>query len=147
MAKPKNKGGRPSKYKEEYNQAMIEFFDVNPYEVQVIDDKAYPARFPTFARFALSIGVCTDTLWEWAHGRTSEDALKHPEFSDTYKKAKEYQEAYLYEAGISGLIDRTFGIWATKTLLGHKEPEKDAQVIDTDVGKIKIEVVGANADH
>ncbi len=126
MAKPeKNKGGRPSKYKEEYNEAMINFFDVNPYEVVTHGDKTLPARFPTFARFALSIGVCVDTLWEWAYGTDKEGKLKHPNFSETYKKAKQYQEAYLYEAGIGGVIDRTFGIWATKTLLGHREPEKD----------------------
>ncbi|WP_293138544.1 hypothetical protein, partial [Moritella sp.] len=53
--------------------------------------------------------------------------------------AKLYQEAYLYENGLIGAIDKTFGIWATKVILGHKEPEKESNPVDglTDViGKL-----------
>lgn len=116
-----------SKYNEKYNQELIDFFNVDPFVYE--DGKVVPSKFPTLCRFALNCGVHTDTLYEWAHGKNKDGDLKHPEFSVTYKKAKLFQEAYLYEAGLAGVIDKTFGIWATKTLLGHKEPEKTDTVI------------------
>ena len=135
MAKPKanvkkNIGGRPTKYKESHNKDMIDFFDVDATYIDEVEGKLIPAKFPTLARFALNIGVHTDTLYEWAHGKYECGRLKHPTFSVTYKKAKLYQEAYLYENGLIGAIDKTFGIWATKVILGHKEPEKESQPID-----------------
>lgn len=128
--KSENIGGRPSKYKERYNSEMIDFFDVEAAFMEEKGGKIYPSRFPTLARFALNIGVHTDTLYEWAHGRYKDKRLKHPTFSVTYKKAKLYQEAYLYENGLLGAIDKTFGIWATKTILGHREPERGSPPID-----------------
>lgn len=140
MAGPTKKAGAPTKYKEEYNESMISFFDTNPFDI--IDGKLTPSKFPTLARFALNIGVHTDTLYEWAHGKDKTNKLKHPEFSVTYKKAKLYQEAFLYEAGLVGAIDRTFGIWATKTILGHKEPERE----QTDKGEDIADALNNLAD-
>lgn len=122
MAKPK-KMGAPTKYKDEFCDQLITFFDVESFEV--IDGKTVASKFPTLARFALNIGVHVTTLHDWATAKDNNGQVKLKDFSYAYKKAKLYQEAYLYEAGLAGAIDRTFGIWATKTILGHKEPEKE----------------------
>lgn len=81
----KNKGGCPTKYREEYCAQMIEYFDVTPYEIVTDADgnkDAIVGVFPTLARFALNIGVHRDTINEWAN--------KHDEFSVAKKIAKEY---------------------------------------------------------
>lgn len=117
MAKP----GQPTKYRKEYPEQLIEFFDVESFTI--VNDKPLASKFPTMARFALNLGVHIDTLHEWKNKTDENDKLVHPEFSEAYKKAKLYQEAWLYENGLAGVIDRTFGIWTTKVMLGHKEPE------------------------
>lgn len=130
MAKPKNKPtkkkmGAPTKYKEEFCEELISFFDVESFTVE--GGKTIPGKFPTVARFALNIGVHVTTLHDWATAKDKKGNIKLPDFSYAYKTAKLYQEAYLYEAGLVGAIDRTFGIWATKTILGHKEPEREPE--------------------
>lgn len=127
MAKPKRSVGRPTKYKPEFAEDLINYFNVDGPTVE--NEKIVVPVFPTLSRFALNLRVHTDTLYEWAHAKTTDskdkETLKHPEFSVAYRMAKLYQEAYLYENGIAGTIDRTFGMWATKTILGHREPEKE----------------------
>jgi len=135
--------GRPSKYKPEYNQDLINYFNVDPYYMDS-DNKPVVGKFPTMARFALNCGVHVDTLHEWAHGKDKKGNLKHPEFSETYKKAKLFQEAYLYEAGLAGVIDKTFGIWATKTILGHREPDKVIEIKQDKLEPLPINVVDAS---
>ena len=122
MAKlQKNKDGRPTKYKDEYIEELINFFDVESFTI--VNDRPLASKFPTMARFALNIGVHVDTLHEWKNKKDKKGKLVHKEFSEAFKKAKLYQEAYIYENGLSGVIDKTFGIWAAKVILGHKEPE------------------------
>lgn len=62
MAK-KGPGGRPSLYKPEYCERLVTWMsEGNPFET-----------------FGTEIGVCRDTLYEWA--------TKHPEFSYAKKRA------------------------------------------------------------
>lgn len=64
------KVGRPSKYKKEYCQQIIEC----------------GKRGDTLVHFACDIGVVKDTLNEWAS--------VHPEFSDALKVCKQENEKY-----------------------------------------------------
>lgn len=61
----KNKGGRPTTYKEEYCDEIIDFFAEN--------------ENATLNKFARHIGTYTSSIHEWAHN--------HPKFSDSKKKA------------------------------------------------------------
>ena len=69
-----------SKYKTEYGQMMLDFF---------IGDES---PFPTFERFAVSIGVIAETLANWAD--------KDNGFRDFYAKCKEIQKAKLVEGSM-----------------------------------------------
>lgn len=71
----KHPGGRPSKYKEEYGAMLI----------------AHCKEGGFIERFALSIDVTKETLLDWT--------TKFPKFSDSYKKAREAQEAHFLELG------------------------------------------------
>src|ERR1700761_9858686 len=112
--------GRPTKYKPQYCEELIDFFDVEPYkeiERKTQDRKTgreytdfvdHPVDLPTFERFAHKIGVDTDTLVECAHGtfpdgHKKEGQLRHPDFSVAYSRAKALQKDILVTNGLQGL--------------------------------------------
>lgn len=103
-----NLGGRPTKYKPEYLQKIVEFFSVDPTRTimelttgknwEKETEKEVPNRFPTLEAFAHLIDVNGDTLVEW-----SKDNEKYPGFPAAYKKAKELQKNFLIQNGLLGL--------------------------------------------
>lgn len=118
MAAPKgnkyaigNKGGRPTKYKPEYCEQIIEFFSRNPVEIEEIphykngevawiDKKRLPALLPTLVDFCEEIGIVnTQTLHDWCE--------KHKEFKDAFMRAKEKQKNFLIQNGLAGLYNPT----------------------------------------
>ena len=100
-----NKGGRPTKYKQEYCQEFLDYFSIDPYRIETKQikskDGSYEVEekvindFPTLAGFAIKIGVNRDTLLEWANAKNEDGSYKHEEFSGIYKRAKDYQENFL----------------------------------------------------
>ena len=121
--------GRPTKYKPEFADKMVEFFSQPPIrEITTVDAKGnettqvLPGHFPTLARFATNIGVTKDTLHDWATAKHIETGeLKHPDFSSAYKKAKDLQEANLVEGTIAGAYNSTFAIFTAKNVLGWRD--------------------------
>lgn len=129
----KSKAGRPTSYKPEYAEELIEYFSEPPYKEtmktvvtklgDVLEVPTLEATdFKTLAGFAIKIGVCKDTLHEWSK--------VHPEFSDAYKRAKEFQENFLAVNGNKGLINPAFSIFTAKNVLKwrDKQPEEVDQV-------------------
>ena len=113
--------GRPTKYKVQYAAELVEFFAAA--KVTMGGEGAEANIFPTLARFACNLGVHRETLINWANASDANDKLIHPEFFDAYKRAKEYQEAFIYEGGMSGAVNPTFAIWSAKAILGHRDTE------------------------
>lgn len=113
--------GRPTKYKAEYAIQLVEFFAAA--KVTMGGEGAEANIFPTLARFACNLGVHRETLINWAHASDEDDKLINPDFFDAYKRAKEYQEAFIYEGGMSGAVNPTFAIWSAKAILGHRDTE------------------------
>jgi len=124
--------GRPTKYKPEYCKTIIEYFDVpasfeTPVEKQNKDGtvetsvKFIPSDLPLLSGFAASIGVCRDTVYEWATGRDKDGELKHPDFSYALKMAKDLQEKLLVTNAMKGLYNSTFAIFTAKNILGWRD--------------------------
>jgi hypothetical protein len=61
----KNQGGRPSKYKKEYCESLVD----------------HMAKGFSFASFAGLVGVCEDTLFEWADAHSEFDEAKSRAFA------------------------------------------------------------------
>ena len=124
-----NPVGRPSKYDPKYVEELIKFFDVEAYrEMPILDKegntvaiKAVPNKFPTLARFACKIGVTRETLWDWATATDDEGNLIHPEFSNAYKRAKEFQESILVAGAMAGAFQANFSIFTAKNVLGWRD--------------------------
>jgi hypothetical protein len=130
------KRGRPTKYKPEYCQKLIEYFDV-PYFIETIEQKMSasgavediivmkPNRFRTFDGFATrELGVDVDTLLSWRD--------KYPDFNGAYRKAKGIQRDMIGAHAMSGGYHTGFA----KFMLVNNHNMKD-----------KSEVVSENTNH
>jgi hypothetical protein len=104
--------GRPTKYRPEYCQAIIDFFSIEPNteqelnhykngEVNFVDTKIKANKLPTFHQFAYSIDICdTKVLLEWCQ--------KYPDFSNAYSRAKELQKYFIAENALNGAYNPNF---------------------------------------
>lgn len=158
MAAPKgnkyavgNKGGRKTKYKQEYCEKIIKFFDIEPTkEVDVVttfknkttreSTEERPNHLPFFADFAAKIGVNGDTIVEWAK--------KHKEFTAAYTRAKALQKQHLVTCGLLGLYNSKFAVFTAINITDmrdkreHEVGGKDGKPIPiaiVDFGKIKVD--------
>jgi len=110
----RRKTGRPTKYKAAYCQALIDFFDVEPWEEREIphykqqggkrivswtDVKLLPKRMPTLRGFARNIGVGIRTVYDWIDEKHSSHK---EEFSYAFTCAKEIRKDWLIDLGLSG---------------------------------------------
>ena len=96
--------GRPTKYKKQYCEEIIRFFDVPQTKIQKVTqitasgvtefNKEVPENLPTIIGFARKIGVLSETLKEWAD--------KYEEFSVSYRKALEIEKEFLIQNGLKG---------------------------------------------
>lgn len=133
MPEEKHAGGAPTKYKQEYCDRLIEFFNREPYEPLMIDGDndekiaatnqhgravLIPCPLPTKEAFATSIGVHRDTLLNWAK--------EHPEFFGAIKKAEDFQKNILIQNGLIGNYDKTFAIFVAKNVTDMN----DKQTVD-----------------
>jgi hypothetical protein len=122
--------GRPTEYKEEYVQKLLDYFSKPLYKevskkittkkgdvIEITEEKA--SDFPTLAGFALSIGHHRETLLEWAK--------IYPNFSDAYKKAKDQQENFLVINGLKGLVEQPMVIFTAKNVLNWRD-KKDVEL-------------------
>ena len=131
-AKAKRRVGRPTAYRPEFCEMMVDFFDI-PLEREVVVDvedgqggsiketRIVANPFPTLGRFAASIGVSSDTLRKWARAKNPDGAPVRPEFFWSYARARDLQEALLIEGGMSGVYNYKFAILAAKNILGWRD--------------------------
>lgn len=112
--KEKHAGGRPTKYKAEYCEQLLQHFDIEPWEEREIphyktvegervvawtDYKIMPVRMPTLRGFAKIIGLGISTLYDWIN---KEHASFVQEFSDAFTYARDIRKEWLIDVGLSG---------------------------------------------
>lgn len=102
-----SKVGRPTKYKEEYCQQLID----------------YMSRGMPYGGFAGQIGVHVDTLYEWEK--------VNPDFSEAKKLGKAKSLDYFCELAHSQMIDgklnNTAWIFMMKNLHGWRDKKEEEQ--------------------
>jgi len=142
MTLGKHPGGRPTDYRPEYCQQIIEHFSREPvvtlYKREYYKDGTIKteipiltaADFPTLQDYADSLGVVKQTLLNWAD--------KYPEFLDAITRAKEIQEAIWLKNGMSGLYNSQFAQFFGINCLGYKA-KQDIALTGADGGPIAIE--------
>ncbi len=106
----KAKTGRPTKYKSEYCDKLVEFFDIEPWEEREIphykngevvwkDIKILPVRMPTLRGFAKMINVSIRAVYNWLDSKSK---TCHEEFMHAFTYAKDIRKDWLVDVGLSG---------------------------------------------
>lgn len=164
-----SKGGRPTKYKPEYAEQLIEYFESylkEPFTQQVVgrttkyypdgkvkeaDEqyKVFPKGVPTIFGFARSIGVWDTTLQDWAKRRIGEKPedgkpdlrpLEYPEFYRAYKQAVKYQTEFFNHAASSGMGSAAWMIFAAKNMIRWRD-KIETGLTDSDGKDVKPDYV------
>lgn len=138
-----SQGGCPTKYKPEYCEQIIEYFNKPAYEpIMVKDDEGNlsvaenkqgkpmlkPCSLPTKEGFAFSIGVHCETLTNWAK--------KFSEFFEAFKKAENLQKNILIQNGLNGNYEKVFAIFVAKNVTDMK----DQQVVEHHSKNINFDI-------
>ncbi len=108
---PRPGEGRPSKYKPEYCQMLIDHFDEEPFrEIEIphykggvlawTDCKEVANRVPSLTKFATQNGLGWATVHDWLN---PEHGSYHEEFSDAYTHARALRADMLIDMGMSGV--------------------------------------------
>lgn len=109
-------GGRPTDYKPEYCDMLIE----------------HMGQGLSFSSFASDLNVAESTIYLWAQ--------LHSEFSEAKKIGRGRQRVYYERKGVQSDNPAIF-IWMTKNMLGWREPkdlpqEENTEALDQDLRDI-----------
>jgi hypothetical protein len=113
----KQLGGRPTKYRPEYCEKIIEYFSRPATEKRtktittakgtvITEEIEVASSLPTLEGFAGTIGTTAKTMREWVE--------QELEFRSAYTRAQELQKAILIENGTKGLYNPQFTIFVAK---------------------------------
>lgn len=137
---------RPTKYKEEYCQELLEFFNRPLYMTRTVQQATASGRtasfdqleacdLPSFAGFARKIAVCEDTLYEWKK--------VHPAFSESFTKAKAIQKEIILMHAMKNNYNAGFAKFMLINCHGMKDKIEQENVnrnievnVDTDDDKL-----------
>ena len=148
--KKEDLGGRPTKFKAEFVEKIIKFFDIDPYKKEVLEySKEYfatgvlkkesekfkhiPNKLPTLYGFAKDVGVDYTTVYRWAEKGEDlpEDGIKKDEdkknfkrFCNAYKEAKELQKEFLISIGLAGAAPSPFAIFTAKNVTDMRDKQE-----------------------
>lgn len=129
--KKAKKFGRPTKYKRNFPQKLIEFFDIEPFttrkETFYYKNGDYKEKdvdvantLPTIEGFCRTLKITKPTFHDWVS--------KYKDFSYAYKRAKEIQQEIWITNSIKGLYSQPFAIFAGKNMFGWKDKSEVDQV-------------------
>jgi hypothetical protein len=131
-----------SVYKDEYCEALCEYFQ--PKEAEILYEDEYykdgsvkshkpkvtlPPKYPTFEGFAASIGIARRTLYEWVEAKDADGNPKYPRFSQAYAYAKQMQLSICKENAMAKVYDSNFA----KFVLINEHGMKEQQEVTTNV--------------
>ena len=102
--------GRPTKYKPEYCQAIIAYFDIKP-----TDSKGDANDLPFILNFCQHIGISKQCLSEWV--------AKYPDFGDAYRLARGKQEQHLVTNTLQNRYNASFAWRASMNMFGWRDQQ------------------------
>lgn len=135
--KGKHPGGRPSKYKPEFCQALIDFYDVEPYEEK--DGKRLANKLPTLRNFSKEIKIDISTVYDWVDPNSPRFKK---ELSDAFRRAKNLLKWFLIENGLNGCHNALYA----KFVAINMTDMSDKQELDHNVKIDGINIKFVDAD-
>lgn len=129
--------GRPTTYRPEYCQSIIEYFaSADSWDRE--EGRVLPkSKLPTLERWCHMMGVGTTTVrLNWPK--------QHPEFARALETAQSLQKAFLLELGAAGVANHVTALML-RTIHGMKdEKDADEDKKDDTIQRVVVEVVGAS---
>lgn len=134
--------GRPTKYKPEYCEQIIAFFDIEPYEEREIphykgkgdkkevcwtDYKRMANKLPTLRNFAKMIGVCVATVYNWVD---KENGSYRQEFLDAFTCAQEIRKWFIIENGLNSCYNPLFAKFVAINVTDMRDKQELVQTTD-----------------
>jgi len=135
-----NKVGRPTLYRPEFCQALIDHFDVEPNrEVTKFSsksDREYTVKeanpMPTFGGFAQKIKVGAQTILDWSK--------VHPDFESAVQQARASSENYLIVNALADLISPAFALFVCKNYTGLRDIKEVLEVKEISIPESPVEI-------
>lgn len=128
--------GRRVMYRPEFAQQIVAHFRFAPVTYAEVAAGGGATRIelrpntpPMLVTFAEAIGTTIETLGRWATDTDDHGALRHPEFAEAYKTARDLLEDGLLRGGLMGVYDASTTILTLKNWYGWRDrPADDAPV-------------------
>lgn len=115
-ANGKHPGGRPTKYRPSYCQAIIAYFRKHAASSQ---------KLVKLTDFAQSIKVCIGTIDHWQ--------VVHPEFLHAVKTAMRFQEGQLCDMALTGQWNPAASIFLLKNNHGYRDHDRDVSPVAVNI--------------
>ena len=126
--------GRPTKYRPEYCQAIIDYFNIQPYYYNDEGEKVVN-DFPTLGMFCYSIDIAQKNMLEWVN--------KHPDFRKAYDIAKTMQENIIVQNGLQNNYHGPFAVFVAKNACGMSDKQQiEVGNIEDKSIKVSFEAAG-----
>lgn len=148
-----NKGGRPTKYKEEYCQKMIDFFSIDHTRevkrTKINKDgsvhewyEEVANKLPTFEAFAVrELGVHVETLINWKNQKDENGNLKNVEFFESYNICKNLQKDMLNNLAMLGFYNAAYTKFVAINITDMRDVHHNEHSHN---GKIELPVINVN---
>lgn len=141
-------GGYPSKYRPEFPEMLLNFFDVDPSQVVETTEESTGKvtreviinALPTKAGFAAKLRVSSATLQYWADAKDEHGHPRYPEFTEAWDIVDDMIENILVSNTLMNHYNASFAQLYAKNKLRYK----DRQDLTLEGGDKPIKTINAN---
>lgn len=142
IAKLEGRGAK-SGYYPELVQECYEYFNIPPISIKSLTNEktgeitleSTVNSLPTKAGFALSVGILSHILGDYASKLNDDGSHRYPEFSIAWQSAKDSQENILVSNTLAGHYNAGFAKFVAQNLIDWRE-SKDLTVTSSETKKI-----------
>lgn len=117
--------GRPSSYRPEYAQQMVDYFNQPAWDTVDAEGNLVEGYFPTLAGFCCEIGVTKVTLRAWTQAKDIDGTPMWPEFLSSYEYCREKQEQVFSQGYMRGkYFNPMIGALIAKNLMDWRDKQE-----------------------
>ena len=121
-----SKGGRPSKYTDEWCDKLLDYFKVDLYTMRNGKKEVNP--MPTFEGFCFDNRVNHQTLLNWCK--------ENAKFFEAYTACKQKQKQMIVQGGMLGAYNAQFTIFVAKNVTDMKDRIETVDVSKEETDKL-----------
>lgn len=121
---PKNKRGRPTAYRPEYAQQLLDYFSRPAWDSVDANGNVVEGFFPTLAGFCWEIKIAQATLTNWVNAQDMDGSPLFPDIFDAYRAVKDRQEQVFTAGYMRGkYFNPAIGALIAKNLMNWRDKQ------------------------